>query len=95
MSTLEIDSRGLRRARTRSLIQIGALCEKAGLLETFHITLGLDLQKDATMKEPVGALFKGFLELNDMAKSDNTYDLWARQGLTALAEINREKESEK
>ena len=64
MNTLEIDSHGARRARTRSLIQLASLIEKANLLETFQITLGLDLQKDVTMKEPITALFKGFLVLN-------------------------------
>ena len=69
MSTLEIHSRDIRRARTRSLIQLAGLMEKAGLLETFDIELGRDLQKDPEMKEPVAALYKGLLVLNDMANS--------------------------
>ena len=86
MNTLEIDSHGARRARTRSLIQLASLIEKANLLETFQITLGLDLQKDVTMKEPITALFKGFLVLNELASSEETnLHLWARQGLEILA----------
>ncbi|MBP6952364.1 MAG: conjugal transfer protein TraD [Alphaproteobacteria bacterium] len=90
MSTLEIDSHGARRARTRSLIQLSGLIEKSALLETFQITLGLDLQKDVTMKEPIAALFKGLLVLNDLASSDETnLHLWARQGLEILANTKK------
>ena len=60
-----------RRIRTRFLIQIGGLVEKSGLLETFGITLGEDIQKSSDMKEPVEALFKGLLVLNKMANSED------------------------
>jgi len=83
---LEIDSRGFRRARTRSLIMLGGLIKKSGLLETFQIEVGLDLQKDITMKEPVASLFKGFLVLEEMVKSgDVNLKVWAVQGLEKLA----------
>lgn len=85
MSTLELHSRDFRRARTRSLIQLAGLMEKAKLLETFHIELGRDLQKDPTMKEPVASLFKGLLVLNEMATSSEVnLALWAAQGLEEL-----------
>jgi hypothetical protein len=35
-----------RKARTRTLIQLGGLVDKSGLLESLNITLGDDLQKD-------------------------------------------------
>jgi hypothetical protein len=35
-----------RKARTRTLIQLGGLVEKSGLLEPLNIMLGDDLQKD-------------------------------------------------
>ncbi len=71
-----------RRTRTRFLIQLGGLIEKAGLMETFGIILGEDLQKSPDMKEPVGALFKGLLVLNEMINSDEVdLQLWAAQGL--------------
>ena len=86
MSTLEIDSRELRRARTRSLIQLAGLMEKAKLLETFHITLGRDLQKDPEMKEPIAALYKGLLVLKEMVESGEvSLQLLAVQGLEELA----------
>jgi len=85
MSTLEIHSHGARRARTRSLIQIAGLIGKSGLLETFQIELGLDLQKDMAMKEPIAALFKGFLVLNEMVQSDGvSLHLWAIEGMEEL-----------
>lgn len=90
MSTLEIDSHGARRARTRSLVQIAGLIEKSELLETFQITLGLDLQRDETMKEPIAAFFKGLLVLNEMARSDDVnLKIWAVQGLEILAQSKK------
>lgn len=90
MNTLEIDSRGLRRARVRSLIALGGLIKKSGLLETFQIKLGLDLQKDIMMKNNIAALFKGFLLLDEMAQSeDGIRSLWAAQGLEELHKRKR------
>ncbi len=92
MSLLEIDSRGLRRARTRSMIQLAGLIKQTGLLESFGITLGLDLQKDITMKEPIAGLFKGLLVLKEMADSPDVHkQLWATQGLEALKKLNERK----
>ncbi len=90
MCTLEIHSRDLRRARTRTLIALGGLIEKSGLLETFHIELGKDLQKDPDMKEPVACLYKGLLVLNEMAQSDEVnLFLWTAQGLEELRKAKR------
>jgi hypothetical protein len=92
MSTLEIHSRDLRRARTRFLIQLGGLIEKAGLIETFPIKIGTDLQKDIEMKEPVGSLFKGLLVLNELANSDQVHQpLWAPQRLEELRKMEKKK----
>jgi hypothetical protein len=88
MIMLEIDSRELRRARTRSLISLGGLVKKSGLLETFDIELGRDLQKDPEVREPVAALFRGLLVLNEMANSSEvSLSLWATQGLEKLRKI--------
>ena len=86
MNKLELTSHGFRRARTRSLIMLGALIDKAGLLETFSIKLGLDLQKDPTMRDPIAALYKGLLHLNEIANSEDIHQLWAQQGLEAFGE---------
>lgn len=85
MNKLELASRAARKARTRTLIQVAALCDKAGLLDTFGITLGEDLQKSPQMKEPAAALFKGFLVLEEMARLEDVLSLWARQGLEELS----------
>lgn len=91
MDKQEFTSQGLRRARTRSIIQLGGLIEKAGLLETFGITLGTDLQKDPLMKNPIAALFKGLLELDAMARSGDIHmQLYATQGLAELKKSKRE-----
>ncbi|MBY0292866.1 MAG: conjugal transfer protein TraD [Alphaproteobacteria bacterium] len=77
-----------RRTRTRFLIQLGGLVEKSGLLETFGITLGEDLQKSSDMKELVAALFKGFLVLNEMTNSEDVnLQIWASQGLDDFKKI--------
>ena len=91
MHKLELTSRTARKARTRSLIQVASLASKAGLLETFDIVLGEDLQKSPEMKEPVAALFKGFLVLNEMARSEEVHALWAAQGLEKLANSKKEE----
>ena len=70
---------------------LGALIDKAGLLETFGIQLGLDLQKDPGMRDPVAALYKGLLHLNEIANSEDVHQLWAQQGLQAFAESKTEK----
>lgn len=76
----------MRRARTRSLILVGALVEKAGLLKTFNLPVGKDFQRDGELKMQIAALYKGFLTLNDIANSEAHLELWGHQGLAALAE---------
>ncbi len=92
MNSLNLTHHGMRRARTKSLIQIGALAEKAGLLETFDLPVGSDFQKDLELKLQISALYKGFLVLNDMMASGEAHlELWGHQGLAALAETKKEK----
>lgn len=55
----------LRRKRTRTLIQLGGLIEKSGLMETVNIETGLDLQKDDEIKESVYELYGALLHLNE------------------------------
>jgi hypothetical protein len=80
---LQTSSSAQRRARTRSLIQLGGLMELAGTLDVFGIPLGVDLQKEISVKNNIAALFKGLMELNEMARSSDVVDLdlWALQGL--------------
>ena len=81
-SVTQTSSAFQRRAKTRSLIQLGGLLESAGTLDVFGIPLGVDLQKDAVVKNNIAALFKGLLELNKIATSKEVdLNLWALQGL--------------
>jgi conjugative transfer protein TraD len=78
--------RDLRRARTRTLIQLGGLLEKSGLLNDFGIELGADLQKDLEMQKPVATLFWGLIELKEIVNSDEfNLELWAIKGQKALS----------
>lgn len=81
-SITKTSSASQRRARTRSLIQLGGLLESAGTLDVFGIPLGVDLQKDQSVKNNIAAFFKGLIELNKIATSkDADLNLWALQGL--------------
>lgn len=92
MNSLNLTHHGMRRARTRSLILVGALVEKSGLLKTFNLPVGRDFQRDGELKLQISALYKGLLVLDEMANSsDVNKQLWGYQGLAALAENKREK----
>lgn len=91
MNKQKLTSQEARQTRTRQYIQLGALIETAGLLETFEIPLGVDLQKDPETQRPVAALFKGLLELNSIAQSGDIHmQLYAEQGLAELRKLKEE-----
>ena len=93
MNSLPTSSSLKRRARVHSLIQLGGLLELAGTLDIFGIPLGVNLQKDESLKNNIASLFKGFLELNKMATSSEVdLNLWALQGLKAFKEKGVSKE---
>ena len=70
-----------RKARTRTLIQLGGLFEKSGLMESFELEVVDDLQKDIHKKDQVFALLGGLLELKEMMKqNDFPIDLLAQKG---------------
>ncbi len=74
-----------RKARTRSLIQIGGLVEKAGLLPYFHITLGQDLQKDEDIKDEVMTLLGALITLKqDMERGEVSRTLWKERGVESF-----------
>jgi hypothetical protein len=71
----------LRKARTRTLIQLGGLIEKSGLLDNFDISIGDNLQTDLEKKEQVFALLGGLLELREMMKKGEFHlDLLVQKG---------------
>lgn len=94
MDTLGLTSHKARKARTRSLVQLGALVSTAGLIKTFDITLGKDLQRDPEMRDQIAALFKGFLVLNEMVESGEAHlPLWTKQGLEELDKLKNHKKN--
>lgn len=54
-----------RKARTRTLIQLGGLVEKSGLLAPLNISLGDDLQKDHEHLESTAILTGALSELRN------------------------------
>jgi len=82
----------LRRARTRTLIQLGGLIEKAGLLDEFTLELGSDLQRDPECKERVHALYGALLELKSLLKDseDYSHSYLALKGKSAFSEIQQD-----
>ncbi len=85
MNAAQTSSSNKRRARTRSLIQLGGLLEHAATLDIFNIPLGVDLQLDPSVKNNIAALFKSFLIINDMVTSHELdLKVLALQGLEAF-----------
>ncbi len=71
----------LRRARTRTLIQLGGLFEKSGLMEIFDVQAGDNLQENLEKKENVFAILGGLLELKEMMRSQEFHiDLLTDKG---------------
>ena len=74
-----------RKARTRTLIQLGGLFEKSGLMETFDLKMGDDLQKNLPQKDHIFALLGGLLELKEMLKNQEfPLDLLKQKGAKAF-----------
>ncbi len=77
----------LRRARTRTLIQLGGLFEKSGLMETFDVQAGDNLQENLEKKENVFAILGGLLELKEMMNNQEFHiDLLAQKGAELFKE---------
>jgi len=77
-----------RKARTRTLIQLGGLVEKSGLLEPLSITLGDDLQKDFDHQESIAIIVGALSDLrrsfyNDEASSQKL--IWLERGKEILS----------
>ncbi len=76
----------LRKSRTRTLIQLGGIVSKAGLLEPLELDLGDDLQKDEQNFDAVATLMGAFLDLSAPLSHDEAQKLlWRERGKKALA----------
>ena len=77
-----------RKARTRTLVQLGGLMAKSGLIDLFEIELGQDLQTDDEVFEDVAALMGALVEIKyacDLNTLPQQKILWAEKGKQALA----------
>lgn len=75
-----------RRARTRTLIQIGGLVEKAGLLDVLEIPLGENVEEPELFTAK-SILYGGLLELSDQLNTSTATQqkiLWEMKGRRAL-----------
>jgi len=80
----------MRKARTQTLIQLGGLFVKAGLMEKFNIQAGDNLQHDPEKKENAYAILGALLELKSMMdEGDFHKGLWEKKGARAF---NKEEE---
>lgn len=78
-----------RRARTRGLINVGGLLNKAGLVELFGIDLGIDPQTDSETFEGISALYGALLEFKASIDPENFNQqkmLWSQKGKAYLAQ---------
>ena len=69
-----------RKRRTRTLIQMGGLMETAGIMDTFHLTPGDDLQEDAF--DQAATLLGALMDLRDSPPQQHT--LWMQRGKERL-----------
>lgn len=77
----------MRKARTRTLIQLGGLIEKANLLDALQINLGDDLQKDEMLFDRVATLLGALVELPPALHNDSSQKLlWKERGKKILAQ---------
>ena len=76
-----------RRQRTRTMIQAGGLLNKAGLLTSFGIEPGDDLQQDDSLQDNIATLFGALLELQSMVhQNDHSTILWKQRGKRGLSQ---------
>ena len=77
----------LRKTRTRTLVQLGGLVEKSGILEVLQLEIGDDLQKDELCFDGVSTLMGAFADLVKTIREDETQVmLWCENGKRILAE---------
>ncbi len=75
-----------RRARTRTLIQLGGLVEKSGLMDVLGLEMGQDLQKDPNLFSKVAILSAIFNENTKIFTniSDGEIANWIKSGRDIL-----------
>lgn len=77
----------LRKARVRTLIQLGGLIEKSGILDDLNLSPGDDLQKDPDCFDSAAILMGALCELHTALNTDDASAqmvLWCERGKEAL-----------
>jgi hypothetical protein len=77
----------IRKSRTRTLIQLGGLLEKSGLLDDLNLAPGDDLQKDPECFDSAAILMGALCELRTSFHIDNASAqklLWRERGKEVL-----------
>ena len=78
-----------RKLRIRTLIQLGGLVEKAGLLHTLGIAMGADLQKDDGVKDAVTILLGSLTEMQSALEDKAHKHLCLLKGKQAFLDRGR------
>ena len=78
-----------RKLRTRTLIQLGGLIEKAGLLQTLGIAMGSDLQKDEGVKDAVTILLGSLTEMQSALEDEAHKHLCLLKGKEAFLDMEK------
>ena len=74
-----------RKSRTRTLIQLGGLLDKAGITDKFSIMLGEDLQSDIPQMDKTAVLFGFLIEATATLNDSKEVRLkWQRLGTRAF-----------
>ena len=77
----------LRKARTRTMIQLGGLLEKSGLLDDLNLAPGDDLQKDPDCFDSAAILMGALHELRAILYTEEAEAqkiLWRERGKEML-----------
>lgn len=77
----------LRKARTRTLVQLGGLIQKSGILDDLNLTPGDDLQKDPDCFDSAATLMGALCELRQSLHTENAAAqklLWRERGKEML-----------
>lgn len=76
-----------RKARVRTMIQLGGLIQKSGILDDLNLTPGDDLQKDTDCHESVAILMGALYELRQNLHTEDAAAqklLWCERGKETL-----------
>jgi hypothetical protein len=77
----KVAAKSTRKARTRTLIQLGGLLDKAGITAKFNIILGEDLQSNVMQMDKASIVFGFLMEaLNTIDDTTQTRIKWKNIG---------------